>query len=235
MNKKLGYIFAVYFSCFWFTGFSQYYNTSNNSYYEDDAALWLNVYLEKKLSKHFDAHINHKSRISNNISKYSMGYLDFGFSYNYNKNIRVLLDYVFAKRLELDETYSDRHQFYVALVLKKKIGQWTFNYRNMFQAQIQKIFTSYDGKIPEYYDRNKLTVKYDINKRFVAYVAEELYYPLKQNPFKGLDRSRSYVGMFYNLSKKSSVEAYFLYQHELNAFNRTNRDFIYGIGYSHEF
>ena len=36
-------------------------------------------------------------------------------------------------------------------------------------------------------------------------------------------------------TKKITIEGFFIYQHELNAFNRTNRDFIYGIGYSHEF
>ena len=49
------------------------------------------------------------------------------------------------------------------------------------------------------------------------------------------DRSRSAVGLIYNLSKKASVEGGFIYRHELNAYNRTNRDFVYSLTYSYEF
>lgn len=203
--------------------------------YDDDAALWLNVYLEKKMNDRFDIHLNHKSRISNNISEYSMGYADIGLTYNFSKNIKLLGDYVYTKRRNQDASYGNRHQFYLALILKKKVGRWIFSYRNMVQTQVQDIYVSYDGAVPVNYERNKFTIKYDINKRFTAYVAEELYLPFYQAKSKGLDRSRSYMGLFYNLTKKSSIEVYFLYQHELNAFNRTNRDFIYGLGYSREF
>lgn len=227
MNKLLRYITALLILMSFFSVKGQDY--------EDDAAIWLNIYLEKKLNDKLDIHLNHKSRLSNNISEYSMGYADVGLTYNFNKNIKLLGDYVYAKRRNMDGSYGNRHQFYLALILKKKIGRWNFSYRNMLQTQVQDIYTSYEGRVPVNYERNKLTIKYEINKRFVAYVAQELYLPFYQVKSKGLDRSRSYAGLFYNLTKKSSVEVYFLYQHELNSYNRTNRDYIYGIGYSREF
>jgi len=101
--------------------------------------------------------------------------------------------------------------------------------------QMTDIYSSENGLVHKYYERNKGTVKYDINKRYTAYVAEELYYPLYQAKNKGFDRSRSIIGLQFNISKKAYVEGYFIYQHELNAYDRTRRDFIYGIGYSREF
>lgn len=203
--------------------------------YEDDAAIWLNIYLEKKLNDKFDIHLNQKNRIANNVSEYSMGYADIGFTYNYNKNIKFLADYVYAVKLNIDGSYRNRNQFYLAVILKKRFGRLTILYRNMVQSQLEDVYVSYEGRYPVNYERNKLTVKYDLNKRFTAYAAEELYLPLYQTRIKGLDRSRTYAGLFYNLTKKSSLEVYFCLQHELNAYKATKRDFIYGLGYSLEF
>ena len=54
-----------------------------------------------------------------------MGYADAGLAYHFNSNIKVMADYVFAKRRKLDGSYYNRHQGYIALVLKGKIGDVT--------------------------------------------------------------------------------------------------------------
>jgi hypothetical protein len=203
--------------------------------FNDDAALWLNVYLDKKISKHFNIHLNQQNRINYNFSNYGMGYADIGLTYNLNKNIKFLADYVYAKKLRLDGSYNNRHQAYIAIILRKKWGQWSLTYRNMIQSQVEDPYSSYDGKTIQYYERNKMTLKYELNKYLTPYIAQELYLPFDQSRNKGLDRSRSFAGVFYNLTKRSQLEFYFLYQHRLNAFKETNRDFIYGIGYSYQF
>jgi hypothetical protein len=203
--------------------------------YDDDAAVWLNINLEKKLNDHFGIHLSQQNRIGNNASEYTLGYGDLGLSYSYNKHVKVMLDYVYGKRRRLDGTYRNRQMIYFALILKKKFGSWTILYRNRIQAQSQELQPDDYGVNAAYYERNKLTLKYEINKRFEAYLFEELYYPLYQAKGKGLDRSRSGVGLNYTINKKSGFEFYFLYQHELNARNRPERLFVYGIGYNHEF
>lgn len=203
--------------------------------FEDDAALWLSVNLKKRLNDKFDVHFTHTSRITNNISEYGMGYGYIGLSYYYNKNIKLSGDYVLRQKRNLDGSYSTRHRGYLALILKKEFGQFTIAYRNRMQVEYADIYSSERGLIPKFYDRNKLSLSYDINKRFTASVSEELYYPLYQAKYKGFDCSRSTIGLLYNFSKKSNVEFSFIYFYELNAFNRTTRDFVYRITYSFEF
>jgi hypothetical protein len=203
--------------------------------FEDDAQLWLNINLEKKFSDHFDVHIAHSSRINENVSQYGLGYGDIGLSYIRNDNIKVMADYVYRKKRNLDGSYSDRHRAYLAVILKKEFGRLTLSYRYRFQAELRDMYVSEDGLVPRYYDRHKIAVKYELNKRFDAFVSEELYYPYYQAMNKGFDRSRSAIGLIYKLSKKANLEAGFTYRHELNAFGRTNRDFIYSITYSYEF
>lgn len=203
--------------------------------YDDDAQLWLNLNLEKELNDEFGIHFSHSSRINNNMSDYGLGYGDIGVSYARNKNIKVMLDYVLRQRRNLDGSYSTRHRAYFAVIVKKEIKQFTFSYRYRFQGELRNVLTSENGTVPRYYDRHKVMVKYEINKRFEAFVSEELYYPWQQEKNKGFDRSRSAIGLIYKLSKRKSIEGNFTYRHELNAFNRTNRDFIYSLTYSYEF
>jgi hypothetical protein len=202
--------------------------------FDDDAAIWTNVYLEKKLSKKLRIHLNQQNRFNNNVTQYGLGYADVGITYIVNKRIKILTDYVFAKRIRLDRSYSNRHQFYVALVLKHTFNRFALSYRNMFQLGGHDLYTSYEGRVPVFYERNKLTLKYELTKRYTFYVAEEIYWPLYQARNKTFNRSRSFAGLFYSFSKKSQLEIYFAYQQQLNAFDAAKRIFIYGIGYSHQ-
>lgn len=225
MKKSLFFLAGILFSSLF----------SKGQDFNDDAALWANIYIQKKINKHWKIHINQQNRLNYNFSQYGMGYADIGVTYTFNKHVKVLADYVYAKKIRYDGSYTNRHQAYIALILKKKWGRLSLSYRNMLQVQYEDIYSSYDGLIPQYYDRNKFTIKYRINKHLKPYIAQELYLPFDQTRNKGLDRSRTFVGMFYKLTKKAELEFYYLYQYKLNSFKETNRDFIYGIGYSYKF
>jgi predicted porin len=203
--------------------------------YQDDAVFWGNIYLEKKLNKNLDLHLNHQSRFHDNMTMYKRASFDLGVTYHINKNIRVLFDYVYMLRRNNELLFGNRHRLYAAVILRKKFGKWTVAYRNRVQGQVNDFYSSADGQVPVFYERNKLTVKYDLNKRIGFYVSEELYLPFYQAQNKGFDRSRSFIGTSYSLTKHNEIEVYFGYQHELNAFKVTRRLFIYGVGYAYEF
>ena len=214
--------------------------------YYNDAQLWFNLYLEKKVTKKFLVHLNQQDRWTNNVSQYELGYADVGITYKFTKNIKILADYVFTEKKRNIGSFSTRHQYYIALVFKKDVGFWRFSYRNMFQFQYNDPYTTKDGFNAYYYDRNKFTIKYFATKRFDFYVAEELYIPLNNQQLKGLDRSRSFIGMFYNTTKYQQLEFYFMIQAQLQKGDwykqhnyypnyMLNHDFVYGIGYSIQF
>jgi hypothetical protein len=218
-----------------FFGFSQiYYN---------DAQLWFNFYLEKKITKKFLVHLNQQDRFENNISQYRLGYADVGITYKFSRQAKLLVDYVFTGKKRNTDYFRTIHQGYVALVLKKDIRRWRFSYRNMLQVQFNQPMTSKDGYIPYCYDRSKFTIRYEASKRFLFYTAEELYSPLINPRSTHLDRSRTFIGMFYNITKTNQIEFYFMFQSLLvkqEWYNQNkyypdymlNHDFVYGIGYS---
>jgi hypothetical protein len=207
-------------------------------YYYNDAVFWGNIYLEKKLNKQFDIHLNQQDRIYNNFSTFYLAYADMGLTYYANRYLRILGDYVVIDKRQDNGSFSLLQQAYLAFVFRARLRRFTFMYRNMTQTFITRPLKVNDdrlGKWPFLQNRNKFTVKYEINKRFTPYVAEELFFPLYQVKRNGFSRSRTFVGTFYRLGRYSELELYFAYQTQLNAPKITRRLFIYGMGYSYQF
>lgn len=217
-------------------------------YSYNDAQLWFNLYIEKKLSKKFSAHINQQDRWTENVSQFNFAYADMGFTYKISKNVKVMADYVFTQKRRADESFGTVHQYYGAVIFKKDIRRWRFSYRNLIQWQFNNPYTSYNALTPFFYDRSKFIVKYEANKYFTFYVAEELYVPLNSPQIKGIDRNRSFAGLFITTYKHQALELYFMHQNRIqngqwfkqhNSYDQSNyileKDFVYGIGYSFDF
>lgn len=221
---------------------------SSQVYQFNDAQVWFNLYLEKKVTKKFLLHLNQQDRWTENASQFGFGYADVGVTYKITKDIKILADYVFTQKRSLDESFGTIHQYYVAMTFKKDVRRWRFMYRNMFQFQYNNPYTSQYGLIPFYYDRSKFIIKNEYNKYFTFYFAEEFYMPLNSPQITGVDKTRSFLGMFYTVRKGQQLELYFMYQDRLqtgewfkqhssyDAYNYlAQKKFVYGIGYSFEF
>lgn len=214
--------------------------------YLDDAQLWLKLNLEKKLSDKFDLRLSLKGRGTDNVTQFGRGAVDIGLAYKLNKNVKLMGDYVFIQRRRNNGSYRTQHQYYAALILKKKFGKWQFNYRNRFQCRYKSPNASDDGYIPYYYDRNKITIRREATKRFSFYVAEEIYIPLNNPQVRGISHSRSFAGTFIKLTKKQQLEFYFMCHLQLQNGNwydlddshypdPSDRRFVYGMEYTIEF
>lgn len=207
----------------------------NAQEHQDDAALWAGITIKKKLNKNLDIYFKHQSRIGNNFSTYSLGYVKGGVAYDINRHIKLVGEYRYSKKRRRDYSFDNRNRFSGAVIFKYKFNSSAFLYRSQVQAQFKDMYTSENGMNAEWYNRNKLTVKHEINKRINGYLSEELFLPFYQAKQKGLDRSRSIIGLEYALSKNSEMDLSFGYQHELNSFKTTQRVFIYGINFTHQF
>lgn len=242
--KRLSLILFLFAKAF---TFAQTYTTN-------DAQVWFNLYIEKKINKHFSAHLNQQDRWTNNVSQFNFAYADIGLTFKLNKNIKFMADYVFTqkraniKSSDYPVSFGTVHQYYVAAIAKKEIARWRFMYRLMYQFQFNNPYTSYNGLAAFHYLRNKFIIKYELNKRFTFYAAEELYIPLNSPQVTGLDRNRTFVGMFLTTFKKQQLELYFMHQNRIqngawfkqhNSYQADNyileKDFVYGIGYSFDF
>ena len=199
----------------------------------NDFALWENIYLEKPVNKNTAIHLNHEGRINENASQFYYTYADVGLTYKINKHFNATLDYVFIEKQLNTKFWSARHQFYGDIGFKKNIKSWRFYLRTMVQSQVQDIFSSETGKIPSYYFRNKMTVKYNLG-RYCPYLAGELYNKLSLPIIENPDKFRCFAGCFYELDKSNEIELYYLLEKQINV-NNPNTNFVAGIGFAHLF
>jgi len=228
-------LLIIIFSCL-ITGLSA------QGYYYDDAQVRGHISIEKKFKKIFSVNLDQQYRWNNNVSELNRASFDIGFGWKIIKQIRLQTDYVFIQKRDKNEIFQTRNWYSLALIFKHEIQRWKFQYRNMLQLRYGSL-NSNSQNILRLYDRNKLSVKYEATKRFTPYVAEEIYIPLNSPSLKGIERSRTYLGLLINTFRHQQLEFYFMYQTRLQKNlwyrqkesypdMRLNRDYIYGIGYS---
>jgi hypothetical protein len=208
--------------------------------YYNDAQLRLHLDLEAKLTKRFSVRLDQQYRINQNISNFYRGAADLGVIWKPNKHVRVMLDYVYIRRKNAKDFWYQRNWYYAAILLRKDFGNIRLSYRNLLQFRGGNV-NSDDGGLYKIYDRSKVTMRYEASKRVSPYVSGEIYVPLNNPQFMGIDRVRGQLGMSYNVTKNQQIDLYFMYQAFLqdggwwdqdDRPKYLRRDYIYGIGYS---
>jgi hypothetical protein len=229
------FLVLTFFIC-WLGGTCQkYYN---------DAQLWANLSITKKIGKKLAFHLENQDRFYMNMSEFRRNSLSAGVSYRFSKYVRIRADYRYITRKSLEGYYSQRNWYQLSLILKKDVKRFKFFYRNMLQVRMGAT-NSADAYTMHVYDRNKITIRHETTKRMTLWVAEEIYIPLNSPLTKGIERSRSYAGITLKTWKGQSVDLYFMYRAFLqdnNWFNQSpntqkplRRDYIYGLSYDIEF
>jgi hypothetical protein len=203
----------------------------------NDAQLWENINIEKSFSPKVSARVNQEARFVNNISNLGFNYFDFGVNYKFSKHIHATVAYVWVEKQRNDESWSPRHQAYLDLTFRKKFGGFLFTDRQMVQWQVKDYFVSADGRFPEYYLRNKVTIKWDKTFRFQPYVAEELYFHSNMFgtpvPYR-FNRIRYFAGLFYHPDQANEFEMYYMHERHFNEAN-PSLNWVIGLGYAHSF
>lgn len=195
-----------------------------------DAGLWTSVNFEAKLVKKLSLNISQEFRFNENITELGAAFTDAGFSYKLNKHFQFGANYRFIQRHKLENYYSFRHRFYTDIKYSYKIKPFEMSWRIRFQDQISDIGRASDGGIPEYYFRNKLGLKLDLDKSYKPYISFELFSPLNYPRINAVDGIRGVAGVEYDFSKHHKIDVYYMIQRELNVSN-PETDFVVGLGY----
>jgi hypothetical protein len=201
----------------------------------NDAGLWTTFNFDKKLKDKFSVFLTEEFRLRENFTRVNLFYTDFGVEVRPAKFLKVALAYrLIEKNLE-DQTYSYRHRLMLDITLKKKWGDFAFSYRQRLQSEVRNVYSSEDGAVPEWYSRNKFTIKYDTDKAITPYIAAEFRYQISNPRAVESDatwhRSRYVAGLDYKVNKRNTLGLYYLIQNEYNVSAPQNL-YIVGIEYS---
>jgi hypothetical protein len=195
-----------------------------------DAGLWTSVNFETKLVKNVSATVSEELRFNENITELGAAFTDVGLNYKLNKHFQFAVNYRFTQRHRTDNYYSFRHRFYVDIKYSKKFKPFEFSFRTRLQDQYADIGRAADGGVPEYYLRNKLSMKWDLNKPYTPYISLELFSLLNYPRSYAFNGMRTAAGVEYAFSKHHKVDLYYMIQKELNV-SQPETDFIVGLGY----
>lgn len=226
MNLKSGLLAAAIIFC----------TSLRAQTYYDDASLRLYLKFDKRISKRFDAQLVLQNRLQDNMTHYSRFNVNPELVYKPLKSLKIIGGYVYGFKRKPEGVYLPVHQGYAGIVARYKFNNFTLLYRNIVQGQTGASYNRQKASLVKFYDRNKFTLKYEVNKYFEVYTAYEANIPLADLSYLYVRRSRYFLGAAYNLSKRSYIEGYFLFQTRIatNDFY-PRRDFIYGLTYSYDF
>jgi hypothetical protein len=212
--------------------------------YLEDSQIRGHFNLEAGLGKKFTIHLDQQYRITNNISQLTRASADIGLTYKVSDHVKLLADYIYIQRRSNSGMWRQRNWYSGGIVLRTDAGYWRFVARSIVQARNGN--TNSDKEyLTKWYNRNKLSIRYSVNKRVSAFVAGEIYIPLNNPQFQGIDRVRGITGVVIKTFKKQELELHFMYQQWLsrggwwdandNAYDRMLRKtYILGIGYGIE-
>jgi outer membrane protein assembly factor BamA len=198
-----------------------------------DAMLWLNVTLEKKITKDFSLSVAEELRFSDNITELGAYFTDLGLNYKFDKHWRMSANYRFTNRQRLDDSYSKRHRYYFDLSYRNKFKPFSLIFRTRFQSQYTDVNSSATGHVPEYYWRNKLSLKYELEKKYTPYISLEMFLPVLTPQLSQPDGMRYTAGMEYAINKHATLDLYYMIQRAYNV-NNPETDFVIGVGFMHD-
>lgn len=208
---------------------------AQSNYYDDDAALWLKLELDKKMGDRFSFQWSNQIRVNNNITQFGQVASDIGFQYKVHKQFKMLMGYVWRENRILNGSYLTSQQVYTGFVFSQHFKRFTVQYRFRMQNQWKAVEQSKESFITNSVIRNKVKVEYELNKRWMPFVAVELSQSLYLLSMYPKSRSRYYFGTTFKPMQSHKVEVYFMLQNYSVYKNQPKRFFVYGITYNISF
>jgi len=198
-----------------------------------DAGFWTSASFEAKLVKKLTGSITEEFRFNENISELGMTFTEVGLDYKFNKHFQVSANYRFIQKKKVEDYYSLRHRYSIAVKYTKKLKPLELAIRCQFFDEYQDINRAANGGIPYYYFRNKIALKLDTKKPYTPYVSCELFSPLNYPRSVAFDNIRLSVGIDYNITKHHEIDVYYMINKEVNVSDPLT-SFIFGLGYTYK-
>ncbi|MCH8331194.1 MAG: DUF2490 domain-containing protein [Bacteroidetes bacterium] len=191
--------------------------------YEFDNELWTGIEFSKEINKKLDLALEEQLRLNDDFGSLKSFFTNVALQQRLHKYIRAGINYRFSIK-EL----IDFHRITASLIFRYRKKPWTFTYRPKYQLE-------YGDQIPEKYFRNKLKIRYRVNKDINPFIATELFYNTAYRGRVGLfDKFRLQLGLNYRLKKRKELTVYYMYQQEINV-NYPSISNVFGVFYSYSF
>jgi hypothetical protein len=196
----------------------------------NDAQLWLSLNIEKKITSVLSACFTEEARLNENITEAGIVFSDISLSWRLGKRFKIAAGYRFSNKRNMDDSYDNRHRYYVDLNYREKLKPLTILLRTRFQSEYTNIYSSEKGTMPLRRTVVKLTLKYDLQRKFEPYVYAESFLRMNQIVYGAFDQLRICGGIEYTINRMHMIDVHYLFQKEYNV-RHPETDYVTGISY----
>lgn len=138
-----------------------------------DFGLWTGINIEKKLNKDLSFTLREEVRTFENFSTVSNVLSQVGFSYDLHKRITVKGAYRYS--MKNGTVYNGGHRYQLDGVYTYKKKPFVFQYRVRYQKGYNDLYRVENRYSPKTQIRNRLMIKYKLNKKVRFYGGTELF------------------------------------------------------------
>ena len=196
----------------------------------NDAQLWLSVNLEKKITPALAIGFSQELRLNENMTEAGTIFSDLGLSYRFNKRFKAGASYRFTLKRQLDDTYERKNSWYLEGFYREKLSPVSMVLRLRYQSRYAEASTSEKAGIPENHLRTKLTIKYDLKKKFEPYLYGEAFFQTCTTASQSFDQLRLCAGIEYSFNRKHMIDLHYLFCKEYHV-KHPETDYVVGVSY----
>ncbi len=201
----------------------------------NDAQLWSEVVVKKKITNKLSFSLANSVRFRENISLVDKVFSELETQYELFRFLDFGLNYRLEQEKKQDNDLSLRHRFSVDAQVKKKVLGVSLSLRTRFQTKYTDYYSSYSGVVPQNILRLRIKASYKIlSFPIVPSVSSEIYYGLNGEKKNLIDAYRYQAELSYKINKHNDISLGYLIQNEKNENNLLNI-YAFQIGYSFDF
>jgi hypothetical protein len=196
----------------------------------NDAGLWLSVNIEKKITPLFSVDFSQEMRMNENISEVGTLFSDLGLQYKAGKHLKFAAMYRYSKKRRLDDTYETRWSQYMDISYKQDFDPLAINLRMRYQLKNAELFTSSEATSTANLLIPKLTLKYDLGRKYEPYLFAEPYCQMGTSFELTTEQLRFCAGIEYAFNRMHAVDLHYIFQKKYTL-KQPYSDYVIGLDY----
>lgn len=173
-----------------------------------DNQSWNDLQLTVPMTKHFDFTLTTTFRFGKNITRSHDVRFALGFVYKLNKALSFQPFYWYIQQRNSTGKFKTEHRLNLRVTYRFPFKSFGLSHRSTFEQRLRRPQNSWRY-------RPSLTFEKDIPKKFIPgakfYVTDEIFY---DSILKEFSRNRFTVGITKTLTKKASLDIYYMRQND---------------------
>lgn len=195
----------LFLSLFVFFGLSEKAQTMLD---EEDFQSWNDVQLTVPLDKQFDFYTSVTMRFGKNASRLQDGRYAIGFNWKPTKSLTFTPFYWYIRARNSTGRFRTEHRLNLRATYRFPFKKFGLSHRSTFEYRLRQPLNSWRY-------RPSLTFEKEVPKKIISaakfYLTEEIFY---DSLLKEFSRNRFTIGMTKTLTKKLSVDLYYMRQND---------------------